>query len=56
MHAELPGEHLAYALPQAPPEVPSPPTAGEWTIGIAFVLAALATVVAIAWVLIALPA
>lgn len=48
MHAEHePQEaHLAYALPPAAPE---PPTAGEWTIGIAFVLAALALAALIGW-------
>ncbi len=46
MHAEPEPEHLAYALP---PAAPAPPTAGEWAIGIVFVLAALGLVAAIAW-------
>ena len=33
---------------EAPPE-PEPPTAGEWAIGTAFVLAAIGLVVWIAW-------
>ena len=44
---ESPPEPLAYALPPTPPT--ERPTAGEWAIGIAFVLAALAIVAGIAW-------
>ena len=33
----------------APPSAPTPPAAGEWAIGIAFVLAALALVAWIGW-------
>lgn len=36
---------------EPPPAVPLPPTAGEWTIGIVFVLAALALVAWIGWTL-----
>ncbi len=53
MHAEPEPEHLALALP---PSAPEPPTAGEWAIGIVFVLAALGIVAAIAWAIAALPA
>ena len=60
MHAEPPPgqpetEHLAYALPEQPP-APEPPTAGEWAIGIVFVLAALAIVAGIAWAILGLAA
>ncbi len=58
MHAEpapvpADAEHLAYALPEPPP-APEPPTAGEWAIGIVFVLAALGIVAAIAWSILSL--
>ena len=46
MHAE-PAPEPAHAA--APPPVLEPPTAGEWTIGVVFVLAALALVGWIAW-------
>lgn len=46
MHAEPEPEHQALALP---PAAPPPPTAGEWAIGIVFVLAALAVVALIGW-------
>ena len=46
-------EPKAYALPPAAPERP---TAGEWAIGIVFVLAALAIVAAIAWAIVGLAA
>lgn len=54
MHAEPETEeaHQALALP---PAAPSPPTAGEWAIGILFVLAALGLVAWIAWTLAGLP-
>ncbi len=60
MHAEPEAphpepDHLAYALPEQPP-VPEPPTAGEWAIGIAVVLAALGIVAAIAWAIAGLAA
>ena len=47
-------DHLAYALPETPP--PERPTAGEWVIGIVFVLAALAIVAGIAWAILGLAA
>ncbi len=53
MHEEPDQEHMALALP---PSAPPPPTAGEWAIGIVFVLAALGLVAAIAWAIAALPA
>lgn len=46
MHEEPEQDHKALALP---PSAPPPPTAGEWAIGIVFVLAALGLVAAIAW-------
>ncbi len=48
MHTEPEPEHQALALP---PSGPPPPTAGEWAIGIAFVLGALGLVAWIAWTL-----
>ncbi len=48
MHAEPEPEPKAYALPEQPPP-PAPPTAGEWAIGIVFVLAALTIVALIGW-------
>jgi hypothetical protein len=51
MHAAPTPEHVA---PEAPPPVPEPPTAGEWAIGSAFVLAALLFVAWIAWSIAAL--
>jgi len=45
MHAEPATGH---ASPEAPPPV-EPPSAGEWAIGIGFVLAALALVAYIGW-------
>jgi len=46
MHAEPEEEPKALALP---PAAPAPPTAGEWAIGIVFVLAALAVVALIGY-------
>ncbi len=45
MHAEPATGH---APPEAPPPA-EPPSAGEWAIGIGFVLAALALVAYIGW-------
>jgi len=45
--APEPVEEPAHA--EAPPTVATPPTGGEWTIGIVFVLAALALVAWIGW-------
>lgn len=45
MHAE---PALPHTRPEAPP-TPEPPVAGEWAIGIVFVLAALGFVAWIAW-------
>ncbi len=53
MHEEAPEDHKVYAMPPAAPE---PPTAGEWAIGIVFVLAALGVVAMIGWALAGLPA
>lgn len=53
MHVEPVEEPKAYALPPSPP---APPTSGEWSIGILFVLAALGLVAAIAWAIAGLPA
>jgi hypothetical protein len=46
MHAGPEPEHKALALP---PSAPPAPAAGEWAIGIVFVLAALGLVAWIAW-------
>lgn len=48
MHAE-PAREPAHG--EAPPPAPERPTAGEWAIGVAFVLAALALVAWIGWTL-----
>lgn len=46
MHEEPEEEHKVLAMPPSPPP---PPTGGEWAIGTAFVLAALALVAWIGW-------
>ncbi len=52
MHAEPEEEPKALAMP---PAAPPPPTAGEWAIGILFVLAAVGLVALIAWTIAGLP-
>lgn len=48
-------EHApVHASPVTPP-APEPPTAGEWTIGIAFVLGALGFVAWVGWAVWTLP-
>ncbi|HYM38968.1 MAG TPA: hypothetical protein VEY12_02335 [Thermoplasmata archaeon] len=41
--------HAEPAHTEAPPPAPETPTAGEWTIGVVFVIAALALVAWIGW-------
>jgi hypothetical protein len=48
MHVE-PAPEPAHDEAPPPAPAPVPPTAGEWTIGIVFVLAALALVAWIGW-------